>query len=413
MVTPANEHSNSLESVVWEKETSITLTSQTLDKVQEALQNLPERYKKVHQWKVRDTYDHPDYPNQLIIIATDRVSTHDVVHKNTVPGKWEILTQISNFWFQYFSEHPDTKHIKTQKVKDFEFPQGFPDYLKKRAIIVQKLNPLPTEAIVRWYHYGSAAKWYDSETGKLSTWIFVGTGLEKCSQYEKPIFTPSTKGKVDININFEQMIQHIDDWIQENDMENKIGKKLDAGKIAHTIREYSLTLYRVANEYAKSKWITLGDTKFEFALNQHGEVVLIDEACTPDSSRFWTSFSVIVWEEPESHDKQPLREEAIRLWEDMGDTEKKTPLTFSKWAIEETVNRYQAMREVFDLRELAVEFYDEMGRYFYKPNGEGDIFIHTNSQTEQIEIEFGASEWEEIKSSIKRIIFRDGTQLFV
>jgi phosphoribosylaminoimidazole-succinocarboxamide synthase len=219
MTQPVNWYERSLDSRELKGNSETVLSDSDLNhQVSEILKNLPERYKRIHQGKVRDTYEHPDIPDQLIIIATDRVSTHDVVHKNTVPGKGEILTQISNFWFQYFSEHSDTKHIKTQKVKDFEFPRDFPDYLKKRAIIVQKLKPLPTEAIVRWYHYGSATKWYDSETGKLSTGIFVGTGLEKCSPYEEAIFTPSTKGMVDININFEWMITHIDTWLQENNI---------------------------------------------------------------------------------------------------------------------------------------------------------------------------------------------------
>lgn len=341
---------------VWPKHSEIALpvwpvgelATQIVSEVDEVL-TLPSSYKLVHRGKVRDTYEHKDFPNQLIIVATDRISTHDVVHNCTIPWKWETLTKISNFWFQYFAKHPDTAHIPTQVVSDAVLPSDFPEELKARTIVVKKLTPLPVEAIVRGYLYGSAYKGkrgnYNPETGILPTGEFVGKNLTKCSQFGEPLFTPSTKGKEDVNINFNEMVAHIRSWMQENEIQ------WNAEAIAFKVKSYALDLYKTANEYAKTKGIILGDTKFEFALDSEGRVVLIDETCTPDSSRFWKAETVVEWQEPESYDKQPLRDEAVRQWQNMRDEEKKTPLVFSDEAISDTVRRYSAMEKAFPVLE--------------------------------------------------------------
>jgi len=127
---------------------------------------LPSRYNLVHSGKVRETYQHPDDPNSLILIASDRISTHDVIHHGLIPGKGKALTAMANYWFKYFGQHEDTKDIPNQ-LSETPLPDDFPSEYRESAVVVKKLTALPIEAIVRGYLYGSALKDYDSESGKL------------------------------------------------------------------------------------------------------------------------------------------------------------------------------------------------------------------------------------------------------
>jgi len=307
---------------------------------------LPRRYKKIHSGKVRETYQHPDSDSLLIMIATDRISTHDVIHHALVPGKWKTLTRMSNFWFDNFSKHPDTWDIPNQLASPkIKFPEDFPIEYREQAVIAKKMKPLPVEAIMRWYLYGSALEWYDSKTWKLATWQFVWKGLQKCSKFGKPLFTPSTKSDDwDENVDFNQMIKTLDVWLQENWYGH-----FDPLTLANQVKDYSERLYQRANQVSQEKWLILWDTKFEFGLDVNGKLALIDEVCTADSSRLWTASSVIEWGKPEAHDKQPVRDYVIAYWRDNADEQgkyyweewfKKYPVEIPVEILENCSNRY-------------------------------------------------------------------------
>lgn len=271
---------------------------------------LPERYIHKHSWKVRETYYNPDNSEQLLLIATNRVSTHDVVHKTLIPWKWESLTQISNFWFETMRNDSQTSHIKTQVVENPIWPADFPEELKESTVIVRKLKALPIEAIVRWYLYWSALSWYNSETWLLKTWEFVWKWLKKCSKFKEATFTPSTKSdEWDVNINFDKMVEDLQDWLLENDYQY-----IDAYNLAKKIEEYSILMYNTANKKAIEKNIILWDTKFEYWLDDNWELIVIDEQLTPDSSRYWSEEWFEEWKEPESNDKQFIRDYVISYW---------------------------------------------------------------------------------------------------
>ena len=314
--------------------------------------NVPDRYTHLYSGKVRETYQHPDFKNVLIIIATDRISTHDVIHKSEIPGKWETLTQISNYWMEVFAKDDRTSHIPTQQTYITDWPEDFPEELKTRSIMVKKAIPMPTESIVRGHLYGSAHNWYNSETGCLETWEFIWKWLKKCSKLSEPMFTPSTKSnEKDVNINFDDMPYEIWKWLEEI-----WRKELDPIELANQVKEYSLLLFEVAREKAKEKWYTLADTKFEFGLDAQWKLMLIDETCTPDSSRFWVTISVIEDKEPESWDKQPVREEVVAYWKKNPDKNgkyyreewfEKYSITLSDWTRYETSERYGGMKVVF------------------------------------------------------------------
>lgn len=316
-----------------EQQITSWILNQALDVV------LPARYTRVHGGKVRETYQHPDHPDQLIMIATDRISTHDVVHKNRIPGKGEVLTQVSNFRSQYFREQEATKDIPTQNIENVVFPADFPKSYKARTVIVKKLSPLPLEAIVREYLYGSAFTGYNAKTGKLATGEEVGIGLQKCSRFSTPLFTPSTKWKTDININTESMKELIRTWL-EKEYPQFIHQ---ADTYATQVEQYSLAMFTTARDYAAQKWICIADTKFEFAIDENGILQVIDETLTPDSSRFWENDSVQEGKEPIQLDKQPARESAMKIWNGW----KKVPVSFPQDVIDTTQERYRKVRDIF------------------------------------------------------------------
>lgn len=309
---------------------------------------LPIRYKHIHAGKVRETYQHPDNPDQLIMIATDRISTHDVVHKNRIPWKGKVLTTVSNFWFNYFKTQEATKGIPTQLIENAQFPADFPDQYKDKAIIVKKLHALPVEAIVREYLYGSALKdskgnSYNPNTWKLFTGEYVWENLKKCSKFKEPLFTPSTKGKVDVNINFEDMAQIIKNRLKEKHPEH-IDK---AEQYAQQVKEYTLKMFTTARDYAATKGITIADTKFEFAIDDNGVLHIIDEMLTPDSSRFWDAESIEEGKEPISFDKQDTREYVAQTREERWQKEEKPSLELPNDIISKTQKRYTNLQEIF------------------------------------------------------------------
>lgn len=247
------------------------------------LQHLP----LIARGKVRDIYQIDD--NHLLFVTTDRISAFDVIMPNPVPGKGEILTKISNFWF-HKSEKLIDNHLTSLDVADYVSAKEY-EQLKNRSVIVKKLKPLPVEAIVRGYIIGSGWKDYQS-TGAICG-IQLPQGLQLAQQLPEAIYTPSSKAEVgdhDINISFNETI-------------DLIGREL-----AEQVRDVSLTLYKMAAEHALQRGIIIADTKFEFGLDDNNRLLLADEVLTPDSSRFWPLDQYKVGQSPVSSDKQFIRD---------------------------------------------------------------------------------------------------------
>jgi len=236
--------------------------------------------------KVRDIYAVGD--DKLLIVTTDRLSAYDVILPTPVPEKGRVLTELANFWFRRLASiipnHLTGIDPETVVAADER------DQVRGRAIVVRKLTPLPVEAVVRGYLEGSGWKEY-SESGTVCG-IPLPPGLKRASKLPKPIFTPATKaeaGHHDENITFERMA--------------KVVGRERAGEV----RDTAIALYQAAAAYALERGIIIADTKFEFGVDEAGKLVLIDEALTPDSSRFWP---LDTWKEgasPESFDKQYVR----------------------------------------------------------------------------------------------------------
>ncbi|MBT6273285.1 MAG: phosphoribosylaminoimidazolesuccinocarboxamide synthase [Chromatiales bacterium] len=238
--------------------------------------------------KVRDVYAVDS--KHLLIVATDRISAFDVVLPQPIPGKGEVLTRLSQFWFANLA-HDIPNHCSTLPLA-----QVLPDpddraYVGARAMVVKRLQPLPIEAIVRGYIIGSGWKDYQG-TGAVSG-IQLPQGLRIADRLAEPIFTPSTKadaGGHDENVSFDDMVAQV------------------GGAVAEQVRERSVELYQRAGEHALARGIIIADTKFEFAVDEDGTVVLIDELLTPDSSRFWPADERHPGHNPPSFDKQFVRD---------------------------------------------------------------------------------------------------------
>lgn len=238
--------------------------------------------------KVRDIYA-IDAQNMLIV-TTDRLSAFDVVLPTPIPRKGIILTQVANFWFDYLKE-VIPNHFSDLTLEDLPLSAAEREMLEGRSMLVKRLKPLPVEAIVRGYLIGSGWKDYQA-TGQVCG-IDLPQGLQLAQQLPEPIFTPSTKAEVgdhDINISFAQMQQQI------------------GVELAEQVRTVSLQLYQQAADYALKRGIIIADTKFEFGLDEAGNLVLIDEILTPDSSRFWPVDQYQVGISPPSFDKQYVRD---------------------------------------------------------------------------------------------------------
>ncbi len=238
--------------------------------------------------KVRDIYGVDDA--HLLIVTTDRLSAYDVILPDPVPFKGEVLTQISNFWFDMMSDLIPS-HLTDLTLDSLIDDAELRAILEKRAIIVRRLEPLPIEAVVRGYLIGSG--WRDYERSGQICGIELPPGLEQAEQLPEVMFTPATKadaGDHDENISFA-------------DVEDLIGSDL-----AERVRDVSIAIYERAAKYALEHGIIIADTKFEFGLDENGLLHIIDEALTPDSSRFWAQSDYRTGISPPSFDKQFVRD---------------------------------------------------------------------------------------------------------
>jgi len=242
---------------------------------------------RIHRGKVRDLYAVDD--RRLLIVTTDRLSAFDVVLPTPIPGKGRVLTAVSNFWFRRLA-HILPNHLTGDAAEDVVAPEER-GQVSGRAVVVWRLKALPVEAIVRGYLVGSGWKDYQA-TGRVCG-IALPPGLKLAEQLPRPIFTPSTKaavGEHDENIDFERYAA------------------LLGPALAAQVRDAALALYTEAAAYAAGRGILIADTKFEFGLDAQGRLTLIDEALTPDSSRFWPAEAYRVGENPPSFDKQYVRD---------------------------------------------------------------------------------------------------------
>jgi phosphoribosylaminoimidazole-succinocarboxamide synthase len=249
--------------------------------------------------KVRDIYAVGG--DKLLIVTTDRLSAYDVVLPTPVPEKGRVLTELANFWFAKLAGIVPN-HLTGIDPETVVAP-GEREQVRGRAIVARRLSPLPVEAVVRGYLEGSGWKEY-SAGGKVCG-VALPPGLQRASRLPEPIFTPATKaeaGHHDENIPFERMAAMVGE------------------ARAREVRDVAIRLYRAAAEYALTRGIIIADTKFEFGLDEAGRLHLIDEALTPDSSRFWPLASYRVGESPESFDKQ-----YVRNWLDAIGFERKPP----------------------------------------------------------------------------------------
>lgn len=237
--------------------------------------------------KVRDIYDAGE---NLLMVATDRISAFDFILPDEIPFKGEVLNRISAFWFDKFADIVPNHLVS---IDPADFPEEFAeyrDYLAGRAMLVKKAQTIPIECIVRGYLTGSGKKTYD-ENGTVCG-IQLPEGLTEASKLPEPLFTPSTKAEIgdhDENISFERCCEIVGE------------------DIAAQIRDLSLKIYKAAAEYAATRGIIIADTKFEFGLDENGNVVLGDEMLTPDSSRFWPLEGYEAGHGQPSFDKQFVR----------------------------------------------------------------------------------------------------------
>jgi phosphoribosylaminoimidazole-succinocarboxamide synthase len=247
----------------------------------------------LHRGKVRDIYD---LGKHLLIIATDRISAFDVVLPSGIPHKGRILNQISAHWFQTLQKIV-SHHMVTTELEGFPgIPRAVADPLKGRAMIVKKAKPLPVECVVRGYLSGSGWNEY-REKGSISG-VALPPGLKESQKLSTPLFTPSTKAEVGVH----------DENIDFAAMAKELGEKL-----AEEARSRSLQLYQEATALAERRGIIIADTKFEFGLDEAGRLMLIDEALTPDSSRFWPLNEYVPGEPQKSFDKQFVRDYLLSI----------------------------------------------------------------------------------------------------
>ncbi len=242
----------------------------------------------IHRGKVRDVYALSE--RELLIVASDRLSAFDVVLPDPIPGKGEMLCQISNFWFaktaQLMPNHLTGKSVATV------LPAGTDANLyAKRSVISKRLKPVPVEAIARGYLIGSG--WKDYKASGALCGIKLPSGLQQAEKLREPIFTPSTKaaaGAHDENIGFDSVVATI------------------GGDLAEQVRDATLRIYSFAASYAAERGILVADTKFEFGTDEDGKLYVMDEMLTPDSSRFWPADQYRVGVSPPSYDKQFVRD---------------------------------------------------------------------------------------------------------
>ncbi len=277
----------------------------------------------IHRGKVRDVYALGD--DELLIVATDRLSAFDVVLPDPIPGKGEMLTQISNFWFNRTATLMPN-HL-TGKPVAVALPAGVDVALyEKRSVVTKRLTPVPVEAIARGYLIGSG--WKDYQASGAVCGIRLPTGLRQAEKLPEPIFTPSTKAAVgdhDENIGFDQVVATI------------------GADLAEQVRAATLAIYRHAADYAAGRGILVADTKLEFGTDTDGRLYVMDEMLTPDSSRFWPADEYAIGTSPPSYDKQFVRDHLETL-----DWNKQAPgPTLPRAVIDGTAAKYaEALRKL-------------------------------------------------------------------
>lgn len=267
--------------------------------------------------KVRDVYEVD--ADHLLFVATDRISAFDVILRNGIPGKGVVLTQISAFWFGWLGDRM-RHHFVTADVDDMpQKVRKYADQIEGRSMLVRRVRILPVEAIVRGYLAGSGWKSY-RENGTVCG-IALPEGLPQCAELSDPLFTPSTKaeqGEHDMNISPDQ------------------ARALLGEGHARKVEEASISLYQDARAYARQRGILLADTKFEFGVDDTGEVVLADEILTPDSSRFWPAELYEPGRDQPSFDKQFVRNYLLSI-----DFDKKTPVELPEEVVRKTLEKYR------------------------------------------------------------------------
>lgn len=276
----------------------------------------------LHRGKVRENFAVGD--DKMLIVASDRLSAFDVILDQPIPEKGMVLTQMAQFWFDILADVVPN-HLTGLKPEDV-LPTEEAALVKSRSMVVKRLKPLPIEAVVRGYLIGSG--WKDYQATGAVCGIKLPAGMQMASKLEQPIFTPATKaavGEHDENIDFDTM-------------SNLVGPQL-----AQQIREVSIQLYTKASEYAAKQGIIIADTKFEFGLDEHGQLTLMDEVLTADSSRFWPADQYQVGISPPSYDKQFVRDylESVPGWN------KKAPAPLlPQEIINKTADKYRQAYEV-------------------------------------------------------------------
>jgi len=275
----------------------------------------------LHRGKVRDIFDIDE--STMLIVTTDRLSAFDVVLDQPIPKKGAVLTSVANYWFNK-TEHIIPNHLTNISLKDV-LPTRDAELLEGRAIVVKKLRPIAVEAVVRGYLIGSGWKEYQNKGSVCN--ISLPNKLQLAQQLESPLYTPSSKaavGEHDVNISFEETA-------------NMLGEEL-----ATRVKDVSLRIYQFAAEYALARGIIIADTKFEFGLDEAGQLTLMDEVLTPDSSRFWARDSYQVGQSPQSYDKQIIRDYLETL--DWG----KTPPapTLPDDILQKTADKYQEVKSI-------------------------------------------------------------------
>ncbi len=269
----------------------------------------------VSRGKVRDIYATDD---ALVLVATDRISAFDSVLSPGIPGRGDILTRLSTFWFQQFADRVPN-HLLATDLADFPAPFNQHPELAGRSVLVRKLEPIPVECVARGYLVGSGWKEYQADGTVCG--IRLPEGLPESARLSEPIFTPATKATDghDENISFERMVEIV------------------GQETATSLRDLTLELYRAAADYALERGIIIADTKFEFGFDGDGRIVWMDEALTPDSSRFWPADEYEPGRSQASFDKQYVRD-----WLEASGWDKEPPApSLPPEVVEGTLSRYR------------------------------------------------------------------------
>ena len=281
----------------------------------------------IAQGKVRDIYAIDE--DHLLIVTTDRMSAFDVVLPDPIPGKGEILTQLSHFWFKQ-TENIVQNHLSDDfTIEEILEDHTNIDYYSTRSMVVKRLKPLPIEAVVRGYLIGSG--WKDYQNSGSVCGIALEDNLQMAAQFSEPIYTPATKaefGEHDENISYEKTV----DILGED--------------LASKVKDHAVAIYNYGVQHASKRGIIIADTKFEFGLDEDGALYLIDEVLTPDSSRFWAMEDYHLGISPPSFDKQYLRDYLETLDWDKTEPGPELPSEI----IENTAAKYQSAYDIITER---------------------------------------------------------------